>query len=278
MAKTAVPAGWPKDRPLAVCVDIMCEAWTDDSAPGIGPMGNPLKPGFEDTQARSWALYGMNVGAWRLLDIVKAMKVPASVYASGMIAERWPDLVRRVLADGHPLATHAWAQNIYPVYQKREDEEADLVRQLAAFATLGHRPRGFASPRGTNSPNTLELLAKHGFKWTIDRFDQDTPYLEQTKAGPLAVVPFTMEVNDLPLYVRYGNVPEEYTRVLQRVLERYESIGRPPMILDITAHAHVFGRPAGAVEFRAAIEAAKASPHVWFTTHSQLADLVFPKQ
>jgi len=37
---------WPEDKPLAVCVNIMCEMWTDDSAPGVGPMGNPLAGGI----------------------------------------------------------------------------------------------------------------------------------------------------------------------------------------------------------------------------------------
>ena len=32
--------GFP--RPLAISVSVMLEGWTDDSAPGIGPMGNPL--------------------------------------------------------------------------------------------------------------------------------------------------------------------------------------------------------------------------------------------
>ena len=53
-----LPAGWPEGKRLAVSVIIMCEAWTDDAAPGIGPMGNPLRAGVLDTQARSWAEYG----------------------------------------------------------------------------------------------------------------------------------------------------------------------------------------------------------------------------
>ena len=32
------PAGWPEGTPLAVSVNVMLEGWTDDSAPGIGPM------------------------------------------------------------------------------------------------------------------------------------------------------------------------------------------------------------------------------------------------
>jgi hypothetical protein len=77
-----LPAGWPDGKRLAVSVNIMCEAWTDDAAPGIGPMGNPLKAGVLDTQAKSWAEYGMTTGAYRLLDIVGEAGVPCGTYAT----------------------------------------------------------------------------------------------------------------------------------------------------------------------------------------------------
>jgi hypothetical protein len=276
MAETSVPEGWPAGRRLAVSFHIMCEAWTEDSAPGVGPMGNPLQAGHLDTQARSWALYGMTSGAWRLLDIVADSGIPCTTYASGMIAERWPELLRRIDGDGHPIGAHAWAQNILPVYQERDAEEADLVRGIAAFeGCTGKRPRGFISPRATNSPNTLELLAKHGFRWTADVFDSDLPYLIETGAGAIAGVPFTMEVNDLPITIRYGNEPEAFSRTLKRILDGWHDIGAPLATLDVTAHAHVFGRPAGAIEFKAAIDMVKALDWVWLTTHAELAEIAF---
>ena len=67
----------------------MLEGWSDDSAPGIGPMGNPPKAGVLDLQARSWAEYGPKVGAWRLLDMLRA-DVRAVFYVSGILAERYP--------------------------------------------------------------------------------------------------------------------------------------------------------------------------------------------
>lgn len=271
------PRGWPEGKRLAVCVHVMCEAWTEESAPGIGPMGNPLKPGYVDTQARSWAEYGMTTGAYRLLDIVAEAGVPCGAYASGMIGDHWPELLRRIDADGHFIGAHAWAQNLLPVYQSREDEERDLGRGIAAFEScIGKRPYGFISPRATNSPNTLELLAAHGFRWTADVFDRDLPYVIDTSAGPLAAVPFTMEINDLPLHIRYGNAPEVYSATLKRILDNYDTIGSPLATLDITAHAHVFGRPPGAIEFKAAIEMARDRDWVWMTTHEELAGLVLP--
>jgi len=277
MNTVELPAGWPEGKRLAVSVNIMCEAWTDDAAPGIGPMGNPLKAGVLDTQARSWAEYGMTIGAPRLLDIVGEAGVPCGTYASGIIAEKWPELLQRIDSDGHFVGAHAWMQNTLPAYQERDVEEADLKRGADLFeGVIGKRPQGFASPRGTPSTNTCELLAENGFTWHIDHFNSDLPYLMETAKGPLAIVPFTMEINDLPLYMRFGNPPEVYSGTLKRIVEGYASIGSPPAVIDITAHAHVFGRPYGAIEFKAAIDLVKDLDWVWMTTHEELAGLVYP--
>ena len=55
MAVSQPPSGWPAGRPLAISLSVMLEGWAVGSAPGIGPMGNPLKPGVADLQALSWA-------------------------------------------------------------------------------------------------------------------------------------------------------------------------------------------------------------------------------
>src|SRR5690349_17687461 len=101
-----VPAGWPADRPLAISLNVMLEGWADGSAPGIGPMGNPLKPGVPDLQAMSWAEYGPKVGTWRLLDLLDRESVRAVFYTSGVVAERYPDLPAAIAARGHIVAAH----------------------------------------------------------------------------------------------------------------------------------------------------------------------------
>jgi hypothetical protein len=269
-----LPKSWPEGKALAVSVSIMLEGWTDDSAPGIGPMGNPLKAGVLDLQGRSWAEYGPRVGAWRLLDILAAAKVSAVFYVSGVLAERYPELIRAIVAGGHDVAAHSWGQNIIPATQTAEDEARDLDRCIEVLRQAsGRRPRGWLSPRCTPSQRTTDLLAGHGFLWHADFFDSDLPRQIATPSGPMVAMPFTMEVNDMPLYIRYGAKPEAYTQILERIVAGWPSLGNCPGCLDLTVHAHVFGRPAGALEFAQSLAAVKKyADWAWLTNHLALAE------
>ena len=88
-------------------------------------------------------------------------------------------------------------------------------------------PLGWLSPRCTPSAHTSRLLARAGFRWHADMFDADLPYRIDTAEGSLVGMPFTMEVNDMPLYVRYGNEPEAFTRTLARIVEGWDRLGSP---------------------------------------------------
>lgn len=272
MSNAALPQAWPDGRTLAVAVNVMLEGWSDDAAPGIGPMGNPLRPGVLDLQARSWAEYGPKTGAWRLLDIFADTGVRAVWYVSGIVAERHPNLLRAIAEAGHPIAAHGWSQHVIPAYQTAAEEEADLERCVAVLGA----PQGWLSPRCTPSARTTSLLAAAGFRWHADFFDADLPYLFDGAARPLVAMPFTMEVNDMPLYVRYGSAPAVFSQTFERIVANWPRLGNRPGCLDITVHAHVFGRPYGLVELADTIEIARRQPWAFLTDHSQLASWWLP--
>ena len=269
-----VPPGWPAGRPLAVSVSVMLEGWAEGSAPGIGPMGNPLKPGVPDLQALSWAEYGPRTGTQRLLDLLRRSGIRAVFYTSGVVAERYPALPAAIEADGHTVAAHGWSQGTIPPYLTPDAEREDIARCVDVLTrTAARAPRGWLSPRCTASTVTSQLLARAGFRWHADMFDSDLPYPVQTDAGPLLGMPFTMEVNDMPLYVRYGNEPDAFTRTLARIVEGWPALGSPFACLDITVHAHVFGRPYGAIAFLDSLALVQRNTLCWLTNHAELAAL-----
>jgi peptidoglycan/xylan/chitin deacetylase (PgdA/CDA1 family) len=254
----------------------MLEGWSDGAAPGVGPMGNVLKPGVLDLQGRSWAEYGPNAGAWRLLDVLAAQGVQAVFYVSGILAERHAALMQAITAAGHPIAAHGWAQEIIPATQTSAEETSDIRQCINALEQTGGQPvRGWLSPRCTPSASTTGLLAAAGLSWHADFFDQDLPRIVQTTAGPITAIPFTMEVNDMPMSVRYGNEPEAYTRTLGRILDFWPTLPPRPACLDITVHAHVYGRPMGAIEFARSLALVKKhDAFTWLTQHDALGAMV----
>lgn len=269
-----VPRDWPAGRPLAVSISVMLEGWAAPEAPGVGPMGNPLRPGVVDLQARSWAEYGAKVGAWRLLDLLDEQGVKAVFYTSGVVAERHPALPAAIARRGHAVAAHGWSQGTLPPYLSAEQEAADIDRCVRVLAdSAGAAPAGWLSPRCTPSAETSRLLAAAGFRFQAEMFDSDLPYWIETPAGRLLGVPFTMEVNDMPLYVRYGNEPAAFARTLARIVEGWTRLGSPCACLDVTVHAHVFGRPYGALAFLDALDIVRNSPQCWPTNHAALAEL-----
>jgi hypothetical protein len=120
-------------------------------------------------------------------------------------------------------------------------------------------------------------LAGAGFAWHADYFDSDLPRVEPAQSGKIVAMPFTMEVNDMPLSVRYGQEPDAFSRAIRTIVQGWPSLGNRPGCVDITVHAHVYGRPAGALAFAGALEAVRQFPETaWLTDHDRLAAMWLP--
>ncbi len=77
----------------------------------------------------------------------------------------------------------------------------------------------------------------------------------------------------MPLYVRYGNEPEAFTRTLARIVDGWDRLGRPFACLDVTVHAHVFGRPYGAIALLDSLALVRRNELCWLTDHAKLAEI-----
>ncbi len=265
-----VQAGWPEGKTLALMVNVMLEGWPDDSPPHV-PTSNPVKAGYMDTRGRSWAAYGPKCGAPRLLKRLKARGVKATFFTSGSIAERFPELVARIFQDGHSVQCHGYYQNLPPLYFEEEQEREMIVRCKEILGKVtGRSPRGWLSPRVTPSLRTAANLVREGFTWHSDVCDADLPYRQQAGGGSIIAVPFDNDVNDHRIHLSMGESAQAFSEILARALRMWYGPHREQACLNITAHAHVFGRPYGAAEFEAALEIAQSCPFGWITTQDEL--------
>ena len=266
---------WPGGKRVAVIFNIAYEAWSDGQAPGIGPMGNVLKPGFFDTNAHSWASFGLVRGIHRLLNIAEKHQIKTSIMVNGVICERDPETVRRLADLGHEIINHSWGMDVIPVYFDEAAERANLLRNHELLErTAGVTPEGWISPRGTGSQITSRLLAEAGYTHHGDVNDDDRPYVMEFDGQRIVGIPLTMDVNDLPTCIRYGHGPRHMLEAFKdtfAAMREHESV---PLMLDVTAHTHVLGRPAGAWVYDEIMGLVKAAPDVWICTRAEMASYV----
>ena len=265
---------WPDGKKLAVFVNVAFEAWSPGVAPGVSPMGNPLPAGLPDTAAESWGRFGYRRGIWRLLDVLDRLAVPATVMVSGLLTELAPEAVRAVLAGGHEICGHGWAQEQLPAQLTEDAEAAMMARCLRELGAAGAAVSGWISPRCTPGPATFGLLRRNGLSWTGDVFDDDRPYLLPGEGPPLVAIPLTMETNDLPLVIKHGYSPDTFRANFADTVAAALDSPHPALHLDITAHTHVAGRVGMAAAFEAAIADVASDPRVWIGTRGQASRLV----
>jgi peptidoglycan/xylan/chitin deacetylase (PgdA/CDA1 family) len=264
---------WPGGKRIAVFLRVSFEWWSDDKWPGVGPMGNPLRPGFPDLNAVSWAEYGHRRGIFRILERLAKHSVKATVNVSGILAERYPEVVRSIAEAGHEVVAHSYTMDVIPVYLTEEEERANIERttQLIAAAT-GKRPRGWISPRSTPSMRTPRLLLDAGYDWHGDTLNDDLPYVVQFGDRRIVAFPNNTEVNDLPHYMRFGNGPREMVELFEDWLSCARNLETGAARIDPAIHAHVSGRPLAMSAYERIIDLAKSAPDVWMGTRSEAVD------
>jgi len=127
---------------------------------------------FERTIIRdSWDTVESRVefSCGRVLDLFDAQGVRGTFFVLGWIAERHPGLVRRIVKDGHELASHGYdhtrVHNFTP-----EQFRADVVRTKAVLEDIGGvQVRGYRAPSySINAKNlwALDVLQETGHAYS----------------------------------------------------------------------------------------------------------------
>lgn len=84
----------------------------------------------------------------KVLDVLRDAGIRATFFVVGERAARVPELVRRMVAEGHEIANHTWShRNLWFCGPRRTDEEISRTHELLAELT-GRRPRYFRPPWG----------------------------------------------------------------------------------------------------------------------------------
>lgn len=105
---------------------------------------------------------GVTEGMPRLLELFAAEGVPATFFCTGDVARRHPEIVRRLVADGHELGCHGDTHARFGRLSRdaADRELRDAARTLRDFGAV----TSFRAPNLDFPTEYLPLLAAHGFR------------------------------------------------------------------------------------------------------------------
>jgi polysaccharide deacetylase family protein (PEP-CTERM system associated) len=165
----------------------------------------------------------------RILDVLAQYETKATFFTLGWIAERYPQLVRRIVAEGHELASHGYG------HQRASDQSAEsffedirsakqILEDLSGVAVLGYRAPSFSI--GTGNLWAFDCLQSAGYRYSSSiypiRHDHygmpDSPRFAYEVRDGLFEIPITT------LRVFNRNLPSSgggYFRLLPYALSRW---------------------------------------------------------
>jgi allantoinase len=203
------------------------------------PTGEALLP---DVPNWAWHEYGMRVGVWRFFELFRRLGIHPTLSINARVCEAYPRVAEAARAAGWEFMGHAWEQ--MPIH-KVGNQRKMIGKSLATLERFaGTRPRGWLGPGLTQTYETPELLAEAGVEYIGDWVYDDEPTEILTKRGPLVTLPYSVELNDIPMMlVQHHESSYFTTRVIDSFERLYQEGAERAKIMAIAIHPYISGQP-----------------------------------
>ena len=259
-----------RGKPLMVHVVINVEYWPFDQAMPRAVLPAPHgKSPIPDVGNFAWVEYGMRAGLPRLLQLITERGVAASTFMNAQCADVYGSAADAMLKAGWEFVGHGWTQKSL---QFEDDEAAVIAKSVERLECLtGKKLRGWFGAGAGESFDTPDLIKAAGVDWLADWFLDDLPCWMRTKHGPLLAMPYTVELNDVPLYAIQQQSSEEMLKRLETTVRVFEA-GDQPKVLTIALHPHVMGVAHRIDVLARCLDLLLARDDTIFVTGSEIAD------
>jgi peptidoglycan/xylan/chitin deacetylase (PgdA/CDA1 family) len=265
------PLWWPDGKPVAFYLGLNIEHFRFDlpatsTAPAtVGLVPDPMNYGWRD--------YGVRVGIWRLIELLDRLGMPATVNLNSEVCQHYPRIIEAGVERDWCWVAHGKTNSIFQANMQLDEERAYLreMHEVISQAT-GTPPRGWLGPALTETFNTPALLAELGYTYVLDWCCDDQPF-DLTVEGMISV-PYSVDINDITLYLGRNLAGEEYVRMVIDALDQLVQDGRdgPGRVLALPIHPFIVNQPSRHRYLDRVLTEIAARDDVWVTTSDAIAD------
>lgn len=169
----------------------------------------------------------------QVLDVLKQYNVKAMFCLIGQEAERNPELVRRIIDEGHIVANHTYNHSAGFTFATSKSVAEQLQRcNDAIYALIGRKPRIFRPPFGVTNPIIGKVVRKMKLTtvgWTIRSLD--TIYGDKIESMCKRVVRKLHPGAVVLLHDRCANADKAVAMLIERIIEQgYEIVPLQEML------------------------------------------------
>ena len=266
------PLRLPDGARVVVSTVVNVENWAFDQPMPRQIMTTPAgTPALPDVPNWAWHEYGMRVGFWRLKAALDGFGIKATTSINASVCLDYPRIARAVLDAGWEFMGHGFEQK---TMHALDDERAAIRKTIATIRDFtGTAPRGWLGPGLTETDHTLDILAEEGIEYICDWVMDEQPVEMKTTAGPVVMVPYSVELNDIAIMV----IQQHEARVLyERTMAQFERLYREgkesARVLALCVHPYISGVPHRIDQFERIFEDLTKRPGVLFWTNEQILD------
>ncbi len=268
---TRAPFQWPEGKSVAVflCVSLEWFPITPDGpfkAPGH--MVTPY-PDYRHYTARD---YGNRIGIWRMLDAFKGAGVTASFAVNAAIAERYPELIEAIQADGHEIIAHSTDMNGTIDASLGEEAERALISDAMARLekATGARPKGWLSIARQQSFHTLELLKEAGLSYCCDWVNDELPYKFN---NGMTALPLNHELSDRQIITVQQKSADSWGESMRDAfdwLAKEAKAQKSARILPVHLTPYIMGLPYRIGALEELLADLRARSEAWFASGDEI--------
>jgi peptidoglycan/xylan/chitin deacetylase (PgdA/CDA1 family) len=266
----------PTALALSIVVNVeegaeMTPAEGDRAAEPVDELGVVVKPGVRNFGNESNYRYGIKEGFPRIARLLDEYGVRATWTTAAVALEKAPQIAAFIRDRGDEATSHGhrWIHQ----FRMDEDAEREFLRNArdSIARSVGTPPSGHLS-RYLLTERTREILVQEGYTYHMDDYSGDEPFWDVTPSGPIVIVPYAIDTNDMKMWTDPAYTPRDWCGYMIDTFDQlYAERREGHRMMSVGLHLRIAGRPGRIGAFRRFIEHVRSHDDVWWAHRREIA-------
>jgi len=271
---------WPNGARVALWVipNIEFHALDEKTPDGTGKI--------PDVAAWSRFDYGNRIGVFRIMDVLAKYGIRGTVALNADVCDQHPEIIRACQDLDWEFMGHCETNTKWLGLAPSEAEGRRIVLDTVSRIerATGRKPKGWLGAGLDEDWHSLDHFVEAGLIYVADWVNDDQPYVMDAggsngsndangRQGRLVSIPYTLELNDRPVFRRNLHTPEAFAAMIKRQFDvLYREGAESGRVMAIALHPNLIGVPFRIAALDEALAYVCRHEGVWLATGSEIVE------